>query len=226
MTFRIGSRGPAWAIACLALLVAPAAHSFSFDDLERIERVEQTELLDQARRAAQAWRFGEAESFLGQARARTYDPQAVAAVEQELTRQRQAHQAEQDRLRREEEERRLAEQRRIEAAQAAAAAAAAGGGGGSVNCTLTSSNYALFRYCTTGSCDGFSINNYGIWNLCQNNDPAGLSTNYSIFRYLTTGDTSGFYGNIQAWNSAQRNAGSFESRKRFVIYHAYGFILQ
>jgi len=114
-----------WFLAVLALpvlcLPAPVL-AFGFDDLEVIERAEQTELLDLARRAAEAWRFDEARDYLAQARNRNDDPSAVAAVEQVLAQQQQR-----------------AEDQRRQQEEAQRAAAASGGGGRRLASTVSGS---------------------------------------------------------------------------------------
>lgn len=211
-------------LAFLATVHAPAAwagHGFDFDDMEKIDRAEQGELLEKAKQAARAEQFDQARRLIDQARNKAYDPKAVAAAETVYGNAKAAYE---DRKRREEQER-LA---RIEAesrAREQAARDASGNAGGSLNCSAVSGNYGLYRYCSAGDCGGLS-GNYGLYRLCSQDDPGGLSGNYAVYRYLTTGDAGGFAKNYEAWSAAKQQAGSFADRKRFIIYYLNGYTYQ
>ncbi len=86
------------------------AGAFDFDDLEALEQSEQVELLEEARKAAKAWEFTRAESFLKQARHKAYAPGEIELVANLVAKERAAK-AEQERKSREDEQRRLAAQR-------------------------------------------------------------------------------------------------------------------
>lgn len=94
--------------------------------------------------------------------------------------------------------------------------------GGALSCSKVSKNYALWSYCDSGSCSGFA-RDHELWRLCEHNDADAMSRNYAIWRYLKEGDASGLAKNYKAWKRAQNEAGSFASRKRFVIYYLNGY---
>jgi hypothetical protein len=94
---------------CLVLVVLLGGPSFlsafDFDDLEKLEKAEQEDLLAKASQAARNWNFSEATSFLNQARNKGYAPTEIKAVEQ-LIASNQSAKAEKER--REEEARQAA----------------------------------------------------------------------------------------------------------------------
>lgn len=207
--------------AFLVAVHAPAAwagQGFDFDDMEKIDRAEQGELLEKAKQAARAEQFDQARRLIDQARNKAYDPKSVAAAETVYGNAKAAYE---DRKRREEQER-LA---RIEAerhAREQAARDSSGNAGGTLSCSDVSKNYGLYNYCTSGSCSGFA-GNYGLYRLCDQNDPGGLSGNYGVYSYLTSGNPYGLKG-YEAIDGAQKAAGSFADRKRFIIYYLNGYV--
>lgn len=120
-----------------------------------------------------------------------------------------------------------AEVRRIDDAHKAESEArrraSSGSNYGSINCGYVGKDYGLYKYCDTGSCDGFS-DNYGLYRLCKDNDPSGLVNQHGLINYINQGNYYSFTGN--ALTSAKNHAGSFESRKRFAIYHLRGYVIR
>ena len=53
---------------------------FNFEALEQLEETEQDELLEQLRKAAEAWNFTEAEKYLEQASFKSYAPEEIKAA--------------------------------------------------------------------------------------------------------------------------------------------------
>ncbi len=216
---------PRGVVACLLaglLLLSPTVQAFSFDDLEKIEKEEQADLLRFARNAAVNWNFSAARSYLQEARNKGYAPKQIAAVEAVYSKQYAAYEEKQ---RQEEEAKRLAEEARKEAERQAKMQAqrdSSGNMGGSLQCSYVSKDNALWSYCNSGSCMGFS-GNYNLWDLCQNNNVGAMSSNYGVWNYLKTGDASGFAKDFRAWDRAKQQAGSFPDRKRFVIYYLRGY---
>lgn len=90
-----------------------------------------------------------------------------------------------------------------------------------INCSRVGHDGALWNYCESNSCDGFS-NNHGLWTLCEQNSANGLSGNFGVWNYLETGNTAAFSGT--AYKGAEQNKGSFSTRKRFIIYYLRGYI--
>ena len=214
--FRVGM------LALVCGVLPASAWAFSFDDLEKIEKEEQGDLLQQAKTAATNWEFGSARSLIQQARNKGANAKKVAEAEAVY---RKHYAAYEEKQRQAEEAKRLAEEARKEAERQAVAQArqdASGNKGGSLNCMYVSKDYALWQYCERGSCDGFS-SNYNLYQLCQYNDADALSSNYAIWNYLKNGNPSGFASNYRAWDRAKQQAGSFADRKRFVIYYLRGF---
>ncbi len=107
---------------CLALLfvfilfpgfLSSVYADFNFEELEQLEVTEQDELLEQLRKAAEAWNFAEAEKYLKQASFKSYAPEEMKAARELIASNRQAYQENQERIRRAEEQR-LEEQRKRE----------------------------------------------------------------------------------------------------------------
>lgn len=101
--------------------------------------------------------------------------------------------------------------------------ASSGSNYGSINCGYVSKDYGLYKYCDTGSCDGF-YDNYGLHRLCRDNETSGLSNQYALVTYLKNGNYHSFTGN--ALVSAKKHADSFENRKRFSIYYLRGYVIR
>ena len=93
---------------------------------------------------------------------------------------------------------------------------------GGVNCNSVAKDYGLYTYCTTKRCDGFS-SNYSLYRLCSSDDIDAMSGNYGVWRYLKDGDPAGFAKDYKYWSKAKKEAGSYEDRKRFVIYYMRGY---
>ena len=120
-----------------------------------------------------------------------------------------------------------AEVRRIDEAYKAEREArrreSAGSNYGAINCGYVGKDYGLYKYCDTGSCDGF-YDSYGLRRLCTDNDPSGLVNQYALVNYINNGNYYSFTGNARV--SAEKHAGSFESRKRFAIYYLRGYVIR
>ena len=220
-------RGNRWFAGAIALLwlsaAATTAQAFSFEEMDRIDQAEQGELLEAARKAAGQEDFDRAQSLIEQARNKRYAPQAVAGVEKLV---REARAARDERLRREEQAR-LAQAEAERRAREQARVDGSGNKGGALNCAMVSKHYGLWNYCETGSCAGFSGGNYALWNLCENNDPAGYAgANFPVWHYLANGNAGGFTSNHKVWSAAEKQAGSFANRKRFIIYYLRGYIYE
>lgn len=96
-----------------------------------------------------------------------------------------------------------------------------GSNSGSLNCSKVAKDYALYRYCDVGECDGFS-SNYNLYRLCSNNDIDAMAGNYVIWRYLKEGEVN--FKDYKVASKAKEQS-SFSDRKRFVIYYLRGYIL-
>ncbi|MDQ2106385.1 hypothetical protein [Azospirillum isscasi] len=209
-----------WLMAALAGLClcggTPPVAAFSFDDMEKIDQAEQGELLEAAKLAAAAEDFARARALIGQARVKHYAPQAVAEAESTL---RQAEAARDERVRREVQARLAREEAERRAREQANART------GGANCNAVATNGGLWQYCTSGSCNGF-VRNDALWTLCERDSYAGYASNLWVWRYLEQGDVSGFAKDYPVWSAAQKQAGSFASRKRFIIYYMNGYIYE
>lgn len=113
----------------LAIPVAPTAQAISFEEVERLDKAEQSELLERARQAARSWDFSAAQRYLGQARNKGYAPKDIKAVETLIAQNQSAKAADDERKRRAEEERR---QRELVAQQGSSG----GGSGGDLNTVI------------------------------------------------------------------------------------------
>ncbi|MEN3371959.1 hypothetical protein [Dechloromonas sp. ZS-1] len=94
--------------------------------------------------------------------------------------------------------------------------------GGQLSCTSVVKDHALYDYCNTGNCSGFS-SNYGLYSLCDGNKTDGLG-DHGMVRYIENGDIAVFSKNIKYYQAAQKQSGSFIDRKRFVIYYLRGYV--
>lgn len=210
-------------LALAAVSLSSPVQAFSFKDVEKLEAAEQQELLDMARRAAQQRNFPQARKFIEQARNKGYNPKSIDAAENIYQREYAAHE---DQKRREEAARQASaaqEEALRRQAQRQAQVDSSGNKGGALNCHYVSSDYGLWNYCTSGSCEGLT-SNYGLWNLCRTGDASGLSRNYAVWNYIQGGDASGFASNHHAFEGARQNAGSLADRKRYVIYYLRGYV--
>jgi hypothetical protein len=95
-------------------------------------------------------------------------------------------------------------------------------------CYRASGSYALYKYCTTGSCDGF-VSNYALYQLCKYDDPNGFNSSYrntNINLYLRNGGylSYDYFDNQAAFQSGKFN-GSFQERKNFILYLLSGMTL-
>lgn len=188
----------------------PVVADFGFDDLEEVEQMEQTNLLELARQAAKKWKFSKAKDYLDQARNKSYAPDQIKDVQKLIADNRQAYEAKK-------EKERLAKEREEKERNAS------GNKGGRLNCSSVSSDYGLWQYCDHNSCTGLS-NNYALYQLCQFDDITGLGSNYAIYNYLKNGDPSGLSKDYNVWLGAKRNAGSYADRKRWVIFYLRGYL--
>jgi hypothetical protein len=122
-------------------LAPPSLHAFSFEEAEKLDRVESTELLARARKAAEGGDTAGARRFVAQARAKGAAPAQIKAVETVVAQaEERAEQA------------RRAEESRRQADAAAAAANRANGGGGGSGARGDGANYVLVETsCITGA---------------------------------------------------------------------------
>lgn len=112
------------ALLFLALIVGGRPSlglAFDIDDMEKIEKAEQEDLLAKAGQAARDWKFDEARSLLKQAQQKGYAPTEVEAVEK-LIAQNESAKAEQDRRAEEERQAQIAAQEAEEERQRVASA--------------------------------------------------------------------------------------------------------
>ena len=200
----------------LALPLPSLRADFGFDELEIIQASEQEELLELAEKAASGNDFAQAGELIQQARQKGYAPGKIKKAEKFVAARKTAYEAEQARIAREEEEKRLAEERRRRQRYNAS-----GNMGGALNCDAVARDFGLWRYCTEGTCDGLAADN-DLWLLCAQNDVNAVSDNYAVWRYLKDGEA--LFSDINAYEAARQNAGSFADRKRFVIYYLRGYI--
>lgn len=213
--------------AGVSVMIPMQSYAISLDDEEE-DREDVEDYLQRAKSAAKNENFSQAQSLLKKAQsygvqqddlkeAEAYAAQKKEAYEARLERERQA------KLEAERQEReRIARLERERERQAQYDAS--GNKGGSLNCSYVGQDYALYRYCTTGSCDGFA-GNYNLHRLCAYDDADALSGNYNIWRYLKNGE-SGAFTDYSMRQGAEQNAGSFSDRKRFVIYYMRGYIFK
>jgi len=126
------------------LAFTPPVPAFSFDDLEKLEKEEQADLLQKARNAANSENFGSVRSYLDQARNKGFAPKQVNAVASLISSQ-EAAKAERDR--RAEEVRRQEDARRLAEAEAARRRAQSSGSSGSYGVSVdgTSNSYSKTR---------------------------------------------------------------------------------
>lgn len=127
------------------LLGGSYALAFSFDDIERLEQVEQQELLKLVKQAARRNNFRQARDYLSRARNASYNPTAVAEAERIIA---QAEEAERRRIA---EERRLAEERRRQQAarqSASSGSRASSQGERQLNCRIVCRTSGFLMYDT------------------------------------------------------------------------------
>jgi hypothetical protein len=212
------------------VVVSTPAYAISLDDDEE-DAEDVADLLEQAKKAGKSESFGEADVLLKKAKMYGVESGDVSETQSYVATKKKQRD---DRLERERKEReRLARLKREKEERARQARLArldrqranerSGNAGGRINCSRVSSDYGLWQYCNSGACSGLS-SNYALWSLCENDSISGLSGNYAIWSYLKNGDASGLGSNYRAWKSAKENAGSFASRKRFVIYYLRGVL--
>jgi len=106
----------------------PSAPAFDFDDLEKLEKAEQEDLLAKAGQAARSWNFSSARALLKQAQQKGYAPTEIQAAEK-LIAQNESAKADQDRRAEEARQAQIAAQEAER--QGAMASASSSGGGGS-----------------------------------------------------------------------------------------------
>lgn len=95
-------------------------------------------------------------------------------------------------------------------------------------CNRASNIYALYRYCTTGNCDGF-VSNYALHQLCKYDNINGFhgsNRNANISYYLRNGGYLSYdYFNKQAAYQSGKFNGSFQERKNYILYLLSGMTL-
>ncbi len=212
------------------VVVPTPTYAISLDDDEE-DAEDVSDLLEQAKKAGKSESFSEADTLLKKAKmygvstddtqeASKYVSQKKQARDERLERERQA------KLKREREER--VRQARLERQRQQASNARTNYGLAKSQCYRTSGSYALNRYCTTGSCDGF-VSNYALHQLCKYDSPNGFhssSRNVNINLYLRNGGylSYDYFSNKAAYNSGKFN-GSFRERKNYILYLLNGMTL-
>ena len=133
-----------WLFLCFGLLTAMAVQAdFSLEEMEALEKGEQTQLLELSRQAAKNWNFSEAEGYLARARNKGHAPGEIQAAEKSIADNRAAK-AEKER--REAEERRLAEMQRSQGS-----GSASGGSQYAVVTVEAEMSCGIFMGCSTKS---------------------------------------------------------------------------
>ena len=196
------------------------AQAFRFEDLEKVNAVEQAELLDLARLAVTRRDFIQSRDYIEQARRKGYNPKAIEAAESYYRRE---YMALEEQKRRDEAVLQARIFQEETARRQLLQVNASGNKGGTINCAHVVSDSGLYGYCSSGSCDGFA-NDHSLWRLCKMGDASGYSKNYAFWNYIQNGDASGFSSNFRAWEGAKQNSGSLANRKRFAIYYLRGYI--
>ena len=95
-------------------------------------------------------------------------------------------------------------------------------------CYRTSGNYALYKYCTTGDCNGF-VSNYALHQLCSNDSARGFYGSdrmVNIRLYLENGGylSYDYFSDKAAYQSGKHNR-SFRERKNYILYLLSGMVL-
>lgn len=67
-----------------------SAHAIDLKRLNKIQKLQQQNMLQQARNAAKAWNFTKAKEWLNKAEKQSYNPKAIKEVEQLISNERQA----------------------------------------------------------------------------------------------------------------------------------------
>ncbi|SFV91106.1 hypothetical protein MNB_SV-4-158 [hydrothermal vent metagenome] len=208
----------------VSLTVVPTpVYAISLDDDEE-DAEDVADLLKQAKKAAKSESFSKADALLKKAKMYGVNTDKVKEASKYIATKKRERDARIERerlarLKREKEER---------ARRARLAQQEGNYGLPKSQCYRTSSNYALYRYCTTGSCDGFA-SNYALYQLCQYNNPNGFHSsnrNTNINLYLQNGGMLSYdYFSDQAAYQSGRFNGSFRDRKNFILYLLSGMIL-
>lgn len=149
--------------AALVFCTTPTSFAFSFEEMARIDKEEQSELLELARKAARSWNFGAAQNYLKQARNKGYAPKDIQAVETLIAQNQSAKAADDDRKRREETERLAREERDRAARQASSSSSSTSSSGGArwVNVSVECVGFACTpeRFKVTGGPGSISDSN-------------------------------------------------------------------
>lgn len=204
----------------LLLLLPSFVFALSLDDDEADDI---DDAIEYAYELASDNKFSKAKTVLNQAMQNVDEADELSKALSVVKKKHNAYITEQERLAK------LKREKEKQARLAQASSNSANYGLSSNNCYRVSGNYALYQYCTTGSCDGF-YNSYAQKNLCKNDDPGGFhssSRNTNIYLYLKNGGYLSYdhFSNNAAYQSGNFN-GSFRERKNFVLYLLNGFVLR
>ena len=191
------------------------SYAFSiYDDEDEDDREDVEELLSKAKKASNNQNFSYAYTLINEAKKMGVEYKSIEKTRRYIATQESDYN-EELRLKREREE-----QARLAKIQAKEKYNKSGDKGGSLNCVKVSSNYALYRYCKTGSCDSLS-GNYEVYRLCKDDEYSALA--YGVYNYLKNGNPYGLSG-YKAQQGAKQNSSNFSDRKRFIIYYLNGFV--
>jgi len=218
-----------FSVSCV--VVSQPVYAISLDDDEE-DAEDVTDLLSQAKKAAKSESFEKANELLKKAKMYGIKKTDVKDASKYIAKKKKEHD---DRIKRERKRKerlaRLKREREREARlarQRAYSSSNSNYGLPKNMCYRTNGNYALYRYCNTGSCSGF-ITNYTLYNLCKDNDTNafhGSKRMVNIRLYLEDGGhlSYDYFSGKVAYQSGKYN-GSFRERKNFIIYLLNGMIL-
>ena len=211
----------------ISLVVMPTqVYAISLDDEEE-DAEDLADLLDEAKKAAKSESFSKADALLKKAKMYGTSSTDVSEAQQYVKAKKKARDERLERERKERERLARLKREREERAREARLADSNYGLPKSM-CYRVSSSYALYKYCTTGSCDGFA-SNYAQYQLCQYNNEHGFNgsnreTNINL--YLRNGGylSYDYFSDKAAYQSGKFN-GSFQERKNFILYLVNGVTL-
>jgi hypothetical protein len=222
----------------VSLVVMPTqVYAISLDDEEE-DAEDVADLLDEAKQAAKSESFSKADALLKKAKMYGTGSSDVGEAEQYVSAKKRARDERLERerkererlarLKREKEERaREARLKREREARLARQNSDSNYGLPKSMCYRVSSSYALYKYCTTGSCDGF-VSNYALHQLCKYNKNAfyGSDRKANINLYLRNGGylSYDYFSDKATYQSGKFN-GSFQERKNFILYLLNGMTL-
>ncbi len=218
-------------ICILIVFFTSSVFSLGLKDIDKLDRLDRQDYTQKARKKADNENFEEAYTLLKKAKSLGLNYEEYKYTKNYISNKEEKYKARLERQRKEKERlARLKKQREERARQARARqnAQKANYGLAKSQCYLVSGNYALYQYCTRGSCDGFS-SNYALHQLCEYNSARGFNSsnrNTEIYLYLTNGGYLSYdnFSNQAAYQSGNFN-GSFQDRKNYILYLLSGFQL-